>query len=233
MTLVCKVRRGDAFRAEIICSREKGLIRTENRRGQGALAPFHIWRECKIGCENRGRQKEEWKRVTECKIDDILLNASGNIGTALRIQTAHFELTSQEKWLRRKKDGALRRSRDTKNEREKKMEAWRENEGTKVDYETERQRKDLGGRQKDRITGFKSRTEWDRKKERGEWWEEEEHMKPQVRGFINSITRVHLKMDTDGRSGQVASQVRRAELRKDDAQLDSIVKTLNFNVWIN
>lgn len=55
-------------------------------------------------------------------------------------------------------------------------------------------------------------------------------MKPQVRGFINSITRVHLKMDTDGRSGQVASQVRRAELRKDDAQLDSIVKTLNFNV---
>lgn len=73
------------------------MIGRENRRGQGALVPFHIWRECKIGCENRGKQKEERKRVTESKIDDILLNASGIIGTALRFQTAQFELTSQEK----------------------------------------------------------------------------------------------------------------------------------------
>lgn len=42
---------------------------------------------------------------------------------------------------------------------EKKMEAKREDEGTKVDHETESERKGLEGRWGDRKTGFISRTE--------------------------------------------------------------------------
>lgn len=102
-----------------------------------------------------------WERIRE--IDYVLLSAFGIIGTVLSSRTRQFELTLQREWFRGGGWEGERGHRDRRKRKEDK--GWW---GRLAGRQRGRVRVWWEDREIDRITGFRSRTERDGRRQRRE-----------------------------------------------------------------